>query len=76
MIKAKEGKKVVGSYKNIEEACSAMVKAKKAANVTAAKWNINSAIRGNEGRVEDTQYHQNGQPRKTAYGYTWNTTKR
>lgn len=75
MIKAKEGKKIVGSYKTMDEAAAAMVK-KGAANVLAAKWNINSAIRGNEGRVNDTQYHQNGQPRKTAYGYTWSTTKR
>lgn len=75
MIKAKDGKKVVGSYKTIEEAANAMVK-NGAANINAAVWNINAVIRGNEGRVNDTQYHQNGQPRKTAYGFTWSTTKR
>lgn len=75
MIKAKDGKKVVGSYKTIEEAAKAMV-VKGAANLGAAIWNINAAIRGNEGRIKDTQYHQNGQPRKTAYGFSWTTTKR
>lgn len=77
MIKAKEGKKVVASYKNMDEACAAMVKAKKAANTNAAKINITAAINGTEGRSVATEYHPIlGQPRKTAYGYTWNVTKR
>lgn len=76
MIKAKEGKKVVGSYKTMEEACAAMVK-NGAANMNAAKFNISAAIRGNEGRTKADSYHPVlGQPRKTAYGYTWSTTKR
>lgn len=77
MIKAKEGKKIVGAYKTMEEACKAMVMAKKAANLAAAKYNITAAINGNEGRTKVDSYHPVlGQPRKTAYGYTWNTTKR
>jgi hypothetical protein len=77
MIKAKEGKKIVGSYKNMEEACAAMVNAKKAANLNAAKVNITAAINGSEGRTKVTSEHPIlGQPRKTAYGYTWNVTKR
>lgn len=76
MIKAKEGKKIVGSYKTMEEACAAMVKAKKAANANAAKINITAAINGTEGRTVASDKHPIlGQPRKTAYGYSWNVTK-
>lgn len=77
MIKAKDGKKVVGSYKNVMEACKAMVSEKKAANENAAKFNILAALRGTEGRTKVDEYHPiPGQPRKTAYGFTWNETKR
>ena len=77
MIKAKDGKKVVAAFKTLQEACIAMVDAKKAANVNAAKINISAALRGNEGRTHASQHHPIlGQPRFTAYGFTWNETKR
>lgn len=77
MIKAKENKKVVGSYKTINEACEAMVNAGKAANLNAAKINIGAAINGTEGRKKTSCYHAKlGQPRYTAYGYSWSVTKR
>lgn len=74
-IKAKEGKKIVGVFGTMAEAAEAMVAAG-AANTTAAKWNINAALNGTEGRKSDSVHHFNGQPRKTAYGLTWYTTKR
>ena len=77
MIKAKENRKVVGSYKTLDEACTAMVTAGKAANVTAARVNIVAAINGTEGRTTTSEKHPvMGQPRKTAYGYSWNVTQR
>lgn len=76
MIKAKDGKKVVGSFKNLEEAAMKMVEMGKAVNVSAAKWNISAGINGTEGRKKDSKYHFNGQQRKTAYGLKWYVTKR
>lgn len=77
MVKAKVNKKIVASYKNLEEACSAMVKEGLAVNVAAARVNITAAINGTEGRSTTSAKHPiSGQPRKTAYGFTWNVTKR
>lgn len=76
MIKVKDGKKVVGSFKNLEEAAMKMVEMGKAVNVSAAKWNISAGINGTEGRKKDSEYHFNGQQRKTAYGLKWYVTKR
>lgn len=78
MVKAKDGsKKIVGSFKTVKEAAEFMVNSNKAANVTAALWNINSALLKSEGRTKKSKSHPiKGQPRKTAYGLTWYTTKR
>lgn len=68
MVKAKENKKVVGSYKTVKEAAQAMVDQKKAVNVKAAAWNIYAALAGGVNR--------NGvsQTVSTAYGYSWSQT--
>lgn len=77
MIKAKENKKVVMSFKTLREACENMVSTGKAASMNAASYNIRSAIRGHEGRTVVSGKHTKlPGPRMTAYGYTWSETKR
>lgn len=67
MVKAKNGKTVIGSYKTIREAAEAMVAANAAVNVTSAMVNIKNAIRGSEPRATENT-------RSTAYGYSWTQT--
>lgn len=69
MVKAKENKKVVGSYKTIKEAAEAMFEQGKAASVNAAKWNIYVALRGHDNRTLGERV------RNTAYGYSWSKTE-
>lgn len=77
MIKAKKNGKIVASYKDLDEACKTMVNSGLAVNANAAKVNITAAINGTEGRTVTSEKHPNpGQPRQTAYGFTWNVTKR
>lgn len=74
MVKAKENKKVVGSYKTIAAAAEAMIDAGKTAtqNVAVAAWNIRSAINGSELRDKSASSHKYS--RHTAYGYVWSET--
>lgn len=74
MIKAKQNGKIVKSYKNLSEACSAMVKSGIAASENSARWNIASAMNGREIRNDSAATHNYA--RHTAYGFTWNETKR
>lgn len=67
MVKAKNGKTVVGSYKTISEAAEAMVLSGKASNINSAKINISNALRGFELRSQANH-------RFTAYGYSWSQT--
>lgn len=77
MIKAKKDNKIVASFKTLQEAGQAMVEANAAATTKGAMQNIASAINGTEGRKFATKDHPVlGQPRLTAYGYKWVSTKR
>lgn len=74
MVKAKENKKVVGSYKTVTEAAQAMIDAGRTStqNIFTAAWNIRSAMNGSEARNISAASHTYA--RHTAYGYEWSET--